>query len=94
MKKTIEKKIEDSMMECYIRLFSESTPQGDFEKMVSEAEVNERGQKVIPFDQYEIEREKMDSIIEEVFTKSKLPKYYKIPFTNGILLGCSPKTKN
>ena len=36
------------MLEIYRRAFAASTPIGDFDKLMSEAEINEFGQKTIP----------------------------------------------
>ena len=44
-----EKRIENAMLNCYRELFANSTPKGDFDKLMEEAELNEFGQKVIPF---------------------------------------------
>ena len=88
-----EKQMNDAFHECYVRLFANSTPPGDFNKMLDEAETNRLGQKVIPFMDYEIEQDVMDKIIEDVSVEFKLKKIDFVPFRNGILLGCSPKTK-
>jgi hypothetical protein len=88
-----DQKMHDAMMECYVRLFANSTPPGDFNKMLDEAELNAQGRKIIPFMDYEIEEEPMNQIIEDVAKEFKIKKIDFTPFRNGILMGCSPKTK-
>jgi len=89
----LEKRIDDAMMECYRRLFAQSTPTGDFDKMFEEAEINEFHQKVIPFMDYELEESKWDPIFLDIIKEFKIPKRYDGMFRRSILLGCSPKTK-
>ena len=40
-----QKRIENAMLDCYRELFANSTPKGDFDKLMEEAETNEFGQK-------------------------------------------------
>lgn len=89
----MQKKIEDAMMECYRRLFKESTPSGDFDYLVETAIINDRGQKEIPFMNYELEESKWDSIFKEIYKEYKIPIYLRQSFKTSIILGCSPKTK-
>lgn len=84
-------KIEEALFDCYRELFANSTPKGDFDKLVEEAEVNERGQKVIPFDSYELSEERFQEIINETLTKHKVPKSLHQQFSVAIHLGCSPR---
>jgi hypothetical protein len=84
---------EDKLMwECYRELFAASSPPGDFDELVENATINERGQKEIPFMDYELEEDKMEAIIAK-YTKKIKYKWRKTAFRNSILLGCSPKTK-
>jgi hypothetical protein len=86
-------KEEKAMLECYRRLFKASTPSGDFDDLVSNAKLNKRGQKEIPFMDYEIEEEMMSNIVNEVTAEFKIKGYRKNAFRASIYLGCSPKTK-
>lgn len=88
-----QNKIDEAVTDCYQRLFEASTPQGDFDKLVEEAEIDERGQKVIPYMDYEIEEDVMDNIVEDIIGEYKIPKYLEEKFKITICLGCSPKTK-
>lgn len=89
----MEKKIEAAMMECYRRLFKESTPSGDFDHLVETAIINDRGQKEIPFMDYELEESKWDPIFKEIYKEYKIPTHLRPSFKTSIILGCSPKTK-
>jgi hypothetical protein len=90
-----QKRIENAMMDCYRDLFANSTPKGDFDKLMEEAEINEYGQKVIPFMDYEIDQEDFDQILDKHMTSKdlKLSAYEKRGFSIAITLGCSPKFK-
>jgi len=88
-----DKKIEDLMHAIYGELYANSTPYADFQKLIDNAELNEFGQKVIPYNDYEIDQELYDIIVEKHLKESKLPKWRKQAVSNGILLGCSPKFK-
>jgi hypothetical protein len=91
-----EKRIENAMLDCYRDLFANSTPKGDFDKLMEEASLNEFHQKVIPFMDYEIDEEDFDSILQKyIDDKSlKLSKHEKRGFSISIHLGCSPKFKS
>jgi hypothetical protein len=84
-------KIDDALFDCYRELFANSTPVGDFDKLVEEAELNEWGQKVIPFDDYVIAEETCRNIISDTLTKHKVPKRLHQSFNTAIYLGCSPR---
>lgn len=87
------KKIDDAMMHCYVELFANSTPEGNFNDMLKNAMINKFGQKEIPFMDYEIEEETFNTIVDDTIKKFKITGYYKMAFRNSILLGCSPKFK-
>lgn len=86
-------KEEQAFQECYELLYENSEPKADFKKLVEEAEFNERGQKVIDFNAYEIEEEKFYEILEDVIKRYNIKSYRAQAFRNAILLGCSPKFK-
>lgn len=90
-----EKRIENAMLDCYRELFANSTPKGDFDAMMAEAEKNEFGQLVIPFMDYELEEEKFEEILNKYANSKdlKFNEYDKRAFRTAIYLGCSPKTK-
>jgi hypothetical protein len=84
-------KITDALWDCYRELFANSTPKGDFDLLVENATTNERGQKEIPFDDYEICEERFQEIIEDSIKKHKVPKHLRQQFSVAIHLGCSPR---
>jgi len=93
--KQFKTKEEKAIHYCYCELFKHATPSADFNKLLKNAKTNDLGQKEIPFDDYEIEQETLDEIIQESINKFKLkPKYKQQLFRNTIYLGCSPRTKN
>jgi hypothetical protein len=88
-----QNKIDEALFDCYRELFANSTPAGDFDKLVENATINERGQKEIPFDDYEISEERFQEIIKETLIKHKVPKRLHHSFSVAIHLGCSPRFK-
>ena len=88
-------RLDNLMMNCYRDLFANSTPKGDFDKLMEEAELNERGQKIIPFMDYEIDEEDFEKILTKYENDKsiKLSAYEKRGFRIAITLGCSPKFK-
>ena len=84
-------KITQALWDCYRELFANSTPHGDFDKLVESAELNEMGQKVIPFDDYEIDEDLFQKIIAESIKKHKVPRHLHQQFSVAIHLGCSPR---
>lgn len=87
------KKIDKIIHEIYSELFKASTPSVSFDELVENATINERGQKEIPFMDYEIEEEKLDEIFNAAMKRHKVPKWMVNKFRFTIYLGCSPKTK-
>ena len=87
------KKTDKIMLDIYRELYLNAEPSADFDELVANAELNERGQKDIHFMNYEISQEKEEEIIEKHLKKSRLPLYTKKAIRIGILLGASPKTK-
>ena len=90
-------KIEQSIWDCLVELYANSTPSADFNKLVEEAEINDEGQKVIHFMDYEIERGQMEEIVDKHRSKllkgSRNKRLHEQTFNFSIYLGCSPKTK-
>ena len=78
---------------CYTRLYNNSTPKAKWKDLLANAQINDLGQKVIPYLDYEITQSKLDKIIKATIKKFKIPKHKQQMFRNTIYLGCSPKTK-
>jgi hypothetical protein len=81
------------MLEIYRRAFAASTPICDFDKLMSKAEINESGQKTIPFMDYELDNDIAQKIINTVLKEYKVPKHKHQMFFTAYWFGCSPKHK-
>lgn len=86
-------KDEKILHEMYRRAFASSTPKGDWDKLLEDATVDEKGMKHIPFMDYECEGETMAKIIQDVMKENKVPKARRRQFEIAFWLGCSPKNK-
>ena len=86
-------KSDQIIWDIYRELYKNSTPSADFDELVNAAEKNSGGQKVIPFNDYEISEEDFNRIIEEQLKGKRLTKWAKQMVRNTILLGCSPRFK-
>ena len=42
-------KVSEALWDCLVELYANSTPSADFNKLVEEAPINDRGQKDVPF---------------------------------------------
>ena len=82
------------LMECYRDIYAHSTPKANFDELLDNANINERGQKEIPFMDYEIEESTFEGIVNKVLDKNKVKNTYdrRRVFTT-LYLGCSPKFK-
>jgi hypothetical protein len=88
------KNIDKAMMHCYRELYANATPPASFDELLENATVNEQGQKVIPFLDYEIEEEVFEEIVADTIKVYKINRsYLKQSFRFTILMGCSPKFK-
>ena len=79
--------------EIYRDMFKASTPSGDWDELLENATINERGEKEIPFMDYEIDKDEMENIFNKAMKKYRIPKYRIYQFKFTVYLGCSPKTK-
>ena len=87
--KTKEDKL---VMNCYRELFARSDPPADFDELVANATINKRGEKEIPFMDYEIDDDLLLEIIDKHSAKLR-SKWRRDVFKTSILLGCPPKSK-
>jgi len=88
-----EKKLFDAAMNCYRELYKEATPSADFDELVANAPINERGQKVVDYNAYRLSREKYEEIVEAHIKKNKLKGYEARGFRIEMYLGCGPSSK-
>ena len=87
--KTKEEKL---LWDCFRELYDESEPIGDFDELVANATINEIGEKVIPFDDYEIDDGLLHNIVDK-YSKQIKPKWRSTAFRSQIFLGPSPRSK-
>jgi len=90
MKETKEQKI---IWQIYRELYKASTPSADFDELVNSAEKNKKGQKIIPFNDYEISEKDYNEIIDRNIKGKKLTKLSQQMIRNTVALGCSPRFK-
>ena len=87
-----KKNLDNAMMHCYRELYANATPPASFDELLKNATINEQGQKVIPFLDYEIEEDIFEEIIEDTIKIYKINKsFLKQSFRFTIMMGCSPK---
>jgi len=88
------KSIDKALMHCYRELFANATPTASFDELLKNATTNDRGQKEIPFLDYEIEEDMFDEIVADTIKIYKIKgAILKQSFRFTILMGCSPKFK-
>lgn len=76
--------------DTYVELYKNAEPQADFNELIANATVNDRGEKVIPFNDYKIYPGVMDSIIDYFEKEYKMNKAQRSQYELVIYLGCSP----
>jgi hypothetical protein len=81
------------LLEIYRKVYAVSEPPADFDELVANAELNDRGEKVIKFLDYECEHDTMQRILDETIAKYKIKGHRAKAFAFSFWLGCSPKTK-
>lgn len=87
-------KADKIMLDIYRELYKNSTPAVDFDDLMERAEMNDRGEKIIHYMDYKIEKEKFDEIVESKLKGSKLDEWWKRGIRFNIYLGCSPAYKS
>jgi hypothetical protein len=93
MTKALDKKIEDVMTSIYTELYAVSEPSVSWNYLIESAKLNEQGQKIIPYNDYQIDESIYEEIVKRHLKELKVPKWRKEAVSRGILLGCSPKFK-
>ena len=92
MRKT-KKKLGEICFDILRELYQNATPQVDFDMLVENAQLDEVGRKIIPFDDYEIEEKVMIDIVKKHIKENKLTKVEGDVIKCNVYLGPSPKTK-
>jgi hypothetical protein len=91
MKKT---KYENCIMGIYKDAFKKAAPSADFEELMRISPKNEKGEIVIPYNDYIIDEEVFEEIVDKRLKKHKITeKRYKQNIKMIVYLGCSPKFK-
>ncbi len=86
-------KLEKALFEAFVEVYKVSEPPADFNELVANAPLNERGQKNIPFNNYQCDESTMREILKTVAKKYKLNKQNIRNLEISFWLGCSPKSK-
>ena len=85
-------KLKEAVFECYRRMYRESTPPADFDKLMEEAPINKEGQKDIGFENYVLDEKRQKEIIQEVIKDLKIKrKFDKRVVEVNVTLGASPR---
>lgn len=85
-------KLLQKVMDIYTDMYAQATPSADFTELEKNAEINEIGQKIIPFNDYILDAKIGDEIIRKHCRW--LRKYDKEQISVAVHLGVSPKYKN
>jgi hypothetical protein len=91
--KSREQKLFNAAMDCYRELYKEATPSADFDELVANAPINERGQKVVDYNAYRLDKFKYEDIVEKHIKKNKLKGHEAKGFRIEMYLGCGPSSK-
>lgn len=90
-------RLTELVYDIYRELYKNATPKGDFDELVANALINDRGEKEIPFNDYEICSYKMEDIVDEMMKRKScgmiLKPHEKKSIRFQVYLGCSPKNK-
>jgi hypothetical protein len=86
-------KVDKIMLDIYRELYKNSTPPADFDELMKTEEVNEFGQKIIHYMDYEIDETLFEGIVKENLKGKRIPKWERDVIRRSVLMGCSPKFK-
>ena len=86
-------KVQKIIWDIYRELYANSEPSCEFDKLVNSKKKKKKGEKIIPFNDYEISEEDFDRIIKEQLKGKRLTKLSKQMIINTITLGVSPRFK-
>ena len=84
----LKDKLELALHEAYIKAYKLA-----FDTLVENAEIMSDGKKNIHFENYFLDEDIEENILNEVAKKYKLSKYMKSQLHIAYYLGCSPATK-
>jgi len=84
-------KLKQKVLDIYTEMYAQATPPANFQDLMDNAEINERGQKVIPYNDYTLDAKIGDEIIRKHCRWLRKRDKKAIEFE--IYLGVSPKFK-
>ena len=88
-----KKKLSEIAFDIYRELYANSEPKADFDLLLESAEIMLDGRKNIHYENYEIDGELMDDIVEKHLKENKLNPNERQAIKLEIYLGASPMTK-
>jgi hypothetical protein len=88
-----KKKLTEIAFDIYRELYANSEPKADFDLLLESAEIMPDGRKNIHYENYEIDGELMDDIVERHLKENKLKPNERQAIKLEIYLGASPMTK-
>ena len=88
-----KKSLKDVVFDIYRELYLNASPSADFDQLVETAEIMPDGRKNIHYENYEIDGELMDEIVERHLKENKLKDRERQAVKFEIYLGVSPMTK-
>lgn len=86
----VKKKLHNAITECFVEVYQNAIPKANFLELLENAPLNSEGKKVINYNDYVIDNEILDSIIEKHIKISKIPKRMRHSFKISIYFGPSP----
>ena len=88
-----KKSLKDIVFDIYRELYINAEPSADFDKLLESADILLDGRKDIHYENYEIDDELMDEIVEKHLVENKLSRRERGAVKFEVYLGASPKTK-
>lgn len=90
----VKTKVDRVLLGIYRHLYKESTPSANFDLLVQRAEAtnsrDSQGRLEIPFDEYFLDKDRYEEIVDEHLKKSKLNTMEKKAVSFQAYLGCGP----
>lgn len=95
-RKTRKERIRDIILFIYRESYRLATPSADFDELLANAPIADDGKKTIPYNDYEIDGNLFDAIVEDAMTidtKLKLTKQERLSIRFEAYLGATPSIK-
>lgn len=85
-------RLEEILHEYYLEVYRRATPSADYDELVRNATINERGDKTIDMDAYVLSEEVMSDIVADYIKRYKLKHQYLKTFNFHAWLGPVPRS--